>query len=201
MNHSFMTTFYSRVPRKVRLFIVFLLIILVAYFAFQFSQVEPRNIPEDFLKAREDASVVAGDIVAISRESADRLHEIAQLDRDGKYAEALSLVTRELEQNRLAREKALQLSSHLETMAKNLYSITPASASQVALQAISSETMLISRLISYNDYMIQLLMALREKFAGRSDGHNIPALVERINEEARVINSLDEKFNSLMADF
>lgn len=196
-----MITFYSRVPKRVRLFIIFLLVILVAYFSFQFSRVEPQNIPEDFLKAREDASAVAGDIVAISRESADRLHEIAQLDRDGKYAEALSLVTRELEQNRLAREKALQLSSHLEIMAKNLYSITPASASQVALQAISSETMLISRLISYNDYMIQLLMALREKFAGRSDGNNIPALVERINEEARVINSLDEKFNSLMADF
>lgn len=195
-----MNTLSVLVSRKGRLFVIFLAIILVGYFAFQFTRVEPRSIPQDFLKAREDAANVAHDIVAISKESADNLNAIAGLDREKKYTEALALVTQELEKNRLAREKAIALSGHLEIMATNLYQIAPASAGQVALQAISSETTLISRLLAYNDYMIRLLGVLQEKFSGRSDGKEIPDLIAKINNEAREINALDEKFNSLMEE-
>ena len=106
-----------------------------------------------------------------------------------------------MERNRQAREKAIELSIQLETMANNLSQISPASASQTALRAISSETTLISRLITYNDYLNQLLEVLREKFLGNGNGDKVAELVEKINEEAKAINELNEKFNESMEMF
>jgi len=151
--------------------------------------------------ARQEASVIASEIVSLSNESTNNLNEIAQLDKEKKYTEALLLVSRELERNRQAREKAIKLSVHLETMAKNLNQISPASASQLALQAISSETGLISRLITYNDYLTQLLEVLREKFLGKNIGNKIPELIAKINDEAQAINDLNQKFNEIMKEF
>jgi len=195
------TDLYSKIPKRVKLLILFIIILLLAYFVLRFLTVETKNVPEDFLRARQEASLIASEIVAISNESTNNLNEIAELDKSGKYTEALVLISQELERNRQAREKAIKLSVELETMAKNLSQISPASTSQVALQAISSETALISRLISYNDYLTQLLEVLREKFLGKSDGDKISELISKINDEARAINDLNQKFNEVMGEF
>jgi hypothetical protein len=195
------TNLYSKTPKRVRLLILFIIIILLAYFVLRFLAVELKNVPEDFLKARQEASLIASEIVTISNESTNNLNEIAELDKEGKYTEALILISQELERNRQAREKAIKLSVQLETMAKNLAQISPASASQVALQAVSSETALISRLIIYNDYLTQLLEVLREKFLGKSDGDKIPELLVKINGEIQAINDLNRKFNEVMKEF
>jgi ABC-type transporter Mla subunit MlaD len=151
--------------------------------------------------ARREASGIAQEVVSLSNQSTDNLAEISRLDQEKKYSEALDLISREIERNRQAREKAIKLSSQLELMAKNISGISPASASQVALQAVSSETTLISRLIEYNDYLNQLLEILREKFMGLSNGNSIPELISKINDEAKAINDLDKKFNDLIGDF
>ena len=137
----------------------------------------------------------------VDKKIAKILNEIAELDKEGKYTEALVLISQELKRNRQAREKAIKLSVQLETMAKNLSQISPASASQVALQAISSETALISRLITYNEYLTQLLEVLREKFLGKSDGDKILELLVKINGEIQAINDLNRKFNEVMGEF
>lgn len=193
--------FYLRIPKRVRLLVLFLLIVLVAYFIVRFLFIETRNIPPDFLRARQEASLIAQDIVNLSGETATRLDEISQLDQGQKYTEALILISQELERNREAREKAIGLSQRLEAMAKNLAQIKPASAGQTALQAVSSETALISRLITYNDYLNQILEVLQAKFLGRGDGDKIPELIGKANDEARAINDLNQKFNDVMKDF
>ncbi len=195
------TDLYSKTPKRIRLLILFIIIILIGYFVLRFLTVETRNVPEDFLRARQEASLIASEIVAISNESTNNLNEIAELDKEGKYTEALVLISQELKRNRQAREKAIKLSVQLETMAKNLSQISPASASQVALQAISSETALISRLITYNEYLTQLLEVLREKFLGKSDGDKILELLVKINGEIQAINDLNRKFNEVMGEF
>ncbi len=193
--------FYRKIPQRVRLLIVFIIIILVGYFVVRFLFVGAKDIPDDFLRARQEASLVAQDIVNLSNQSADNLDEIANLDSEHKYTEALTLISRELERNRQAREKAINLSVQLEKMARNLSQISPPSASQVALEAVSSETTLISRLIIYNDYLTQLLEVLREKFSGETDGDKISELIAKINDEAQAINDLNNKFNKIMEEF
>ena len=86
-------------------------------------------------------------------------------------------------------------------MAKNLAKISPASAGQIALEAISSETALISRLITYNDYLTKLLEVLRNKFLEKQNGDQVPELISKINDEARAINDLNQKFNEVMKKF
>lgn len=193
--------FYFKIPRRIRLLIVFIIIIFIAYFVLRFLIVEPRNIPSDFLAARQKASLIAQNIVSISNESTNRLNEIAQFDKDRKYTEALILISQELERNSQAREKAIKLSAQLEIMAKNLAKISPASAGQIALEAISSETALISRLITYNDYLTKLLEVLREKFLEKHNGDQVLELISKINDEAKAINNLNQKFNEVMKKF
>ncbi len=195
------SAFYSKIPRRIRLIILFLIIVLVAYFILRFVGMTPRSVPEDFLKARQQASVIALEIIAISDNSNVNFNTIAQLDSQGKYTDALLLVSQELQRNAEARTKAIDLSVQLTTMAKNLDKISPASAGQTALEAISSETALISRLINYNDYLNQLLQILQDKFLGKISGDKIPELIAKINDEAKAINDLNQRFNDVMKQF
>ena len=195
------TTYYFKIPRRIRLLVLFILVILIAYFIVRFLPLEIRKIPKDFLKARQEASLIAEKIVNLSDESRAKLEEIAKLDRDRDYTNALILISKEIERNREARDRGIELAAHLEIMAKNLAQISPASSGQRALEAVSSETALISRLITYNDYLTQLLEVLREKFLGRNNGDKVPELIEKINNEARAINDLNRKFNEAMKEF
>ncbi len=195
------SNFYFKIPKRIRILIVFIIVIFVAYFILRFLNAEPRNIPSDFLIARQEASSIAQDIVSLSNESTNKLNEIAQFDRDRKYTEALLLISQELERNHEAREKAIKLSAQLEIMAKNLAEISPASAGQIALEAISSETALISRLITYNDYLAKLLEILRGKFLEKQNGDQVQELISKINDEAKAINDLNQKFNEVMRQF
>jgi hypothetical protein len=196
-----MINFYSKIPRRIRILFIFTIIILLAYFVIQFLIADTKTIPDDFLRARQEASLIAQEIVFSSNESVSTFSEISNLDKEGKYAEALTLVSQEIERNRQAREKAIKLSVQLEIMARNISKISPASAGQIALEAITSETALISRLVTYNSYLSQLLDLLRDKFLGKSDGDNIPELIIKINDEIQAINDLNQKFNKMMEEF
>lgn len=191
-----------RIPRRIRIFILFIIIIFLAYFTVRLITPPSKNIPSDFLKAREEASLMAKNIVAISGKTAENLNRISDFDKKGEYTEALNLISEELNNNNEARSQAVNLSLRLEIMAKNLVDISPASMGQIALQAISSETALINRLITYNDYLIQLLEILQKKILGQggNDGQ-ISELIGKINEEAKIINDLDKNFNELMGKF
>ncbi len=197
------SNFYFKIPRRLRIFIVFLLIVSVVYLIARIFFFDVKKMPNDFLKARQEASLVANNIVVLSNESVGNLGKIYELDKNGNYEEALSLLANELERNRQAREKAVELSAQLEKMARAVPEISPASASQSAIQAISSETALISRLITYNDYLFQLLEILRSKFLGqtKNSSEQISELINKINEEVRAINELDKKFNEVMGEF
>lgn len=195
------SNFYFKIPKRFRVAVLFLLILLLAYFFLRFIAAEPKKIPSDFLKARQEASSISRDIVAFSGESASKINEIAELDRQNKHTEALTAISQEIERNKKAREKAIELSIRLEAMAKNVNGISPVSMSQKAIEALTFETALINRLIIYNDYLVRLLEVLREKFLGRNVGDQVPELIAKVNEEARTINDLDRKFNEIMAEF
>ncbi len=191
-----------QIPRRIRIFIIFIIIIFLAYFIVKIITPPSKNIPLEFLKAREEASLMAKNIVAISGKTAENINKISDFDKKGEYTEALNLISEELNNNNEARSQAVNLSVQLEIMAKNLANISPASMGQIALRAISSETALINRLINYNDYLIKLLEILQKKILGQGGNNGqISELIGKINEEAKVINDLDKNFNNLIDGF
>ena len=198
------TSLYFKVPRRLRFFIIFAILIIAAYLFFYLlaANSNVKKVPDEFLKARQEASLIALDIISFSNQTANNISKISELDKEAKYEDALNLIAQEIDHNRQAREGAIKLSAQLEKMAKNISGIEPPEAAQIALQAVGSETALISRLISYNDYLIQLLEVLRQKFSEEKNiNGRIVELVGKINEESKTINDLDKNFNQLMAEF
>lgn len=184
------------------MFLIFLLIILAAYFVGRFVFVKTQKIPQDFLKARQEASVIAQVIVNFSNDSAKRIEDISKLNNQGEYTEALNLVISEMDKNREIRQKAISLSANLGIMTQNAVGIYPDSSARIAIEAITVEATLINKLIDYNDYLNQLLEFLRLKLLGKTDPNvKINELIDKINGEANTINGLNEKFNELMAKF
>ena len=195
---------YFKVPRRLRFFIIFAILIIAIYLFFYLlaANSNVKKVPDEFLKARQEASLIALDIISFSNQTANNISKISELDKEAKYEDALNLIAQEIDHNRQAREGAIKLSAQLEKMAKNISGIEPPEAAQIALQAVGSETALISRLISYNDYLIQLLEVLRQKFSEEKNiNGRIVELVGKINEESKTINDLDKNFNQLMAEF
>lgn len=198
-----MRAFYLKVPRKVRLFVILLIMMFLAYFVGRFLLAQTKTVPGDFMQARQEASLVAQDIVGMSKESATHISQISALNNERKYPEALELVKQEIERNRQIRDKAIALSGHLETMTENVSGIEPKVSAETALEAVSTEVTLIGHLLTYNDYLNQLLIAIKGQITGDGDvsAETIANLVKKINDESIVVNVMNEKFNDKMTEF
>lgn len=193
---------YSKIP-KWALIIIALLAIIIIVFVARFVFVKDIDIPAEFLTARNEASLIAQDIVNLSDESAKKIEEISRLSNEEKYDEALNLVSEEINRNRTARSKAIALSSELQKMTLNTVKIESESSARLALEAITIETTIINRLISYNDNLTQLLEILRAKLLGqeRDSRQKIADLVKKLNDEAEEVNAANQKFNEIMDRF
>lgn len=198
-----MRALYFKVPRKVRLFVILLIMFFLAYFVGRFLLAQTKTVPGDFMQARQEASLVAQDIVGMSKESAKHIGDISTLNNERKYPEALELVKQEIERNRQIRDKAIALSGHLQTMTVNVSAIEPKVSAQTALEAVSTEVTLIGHLLTYNDYLNQLLVAIKGQITGDGDvsPETIADLVKKINDESIVVNVMNDKFNEQMTKF
>lgn len=162
-----------------------------------------KNVPAEFSEARINGARTAEKIVAASAYSLQILAKIAEHDRAGNATDALTLVSKELIKAEEIRGEALFLASRLERMARLLSEIQPTRARVLATEAVSSEVALVSRLLSYNEYLTELFETLRAKFQNRltnTDG-KVGELVQKINEEGKAINEFDRKFNQSLAEF
>ncbi|HEY4475370.1 MAG TPA: hypothetical protein VJB92_01445 [Candidatus Paceibacterota bacterium] len=163
----------------------------------------PNFIPEEFTEARLNGAELASKIVSLADDSLNNISEIARFDDEGDKDEALILIAKELAKNREMRDEAIRLSAELEKMARSLRNIKPSQARILATEAVSSEVALVSRLISYNDYLLQLFETLKEKVQTPSVKTNgrVEELVKKINEEAKAINEFNGKFSQSLAEF
>ena len=202
-----MTNLVLKIPRPVRFLLILLLIVLAVFFAWRFFVYAPKIVPPPFLEARKEGALISQTIVGLTEDSNQRLKLIGTLESVSDYDQALRLVLKNLESNNEIRERAFDLSRRLETMAGAISAIEPKEAQFKAQEAIAAELSLISKLISYNQLLSQLLEVLRVKIiAGTNGGQlegagEITALVGRINEEIAVINGLNRKFNETMGEF
>ena len=170
----------------------------IRYFFFQ-----PSFVPRDFADARQRSYNIAQAIVKLSSDSLVDLSHIAGLDRAGKAAEALAVVQQAIGDNLQARQEAVQLSATLEVMAKNLPEIMPSRGRNLATEGLGYEVNLINHLITYNDYLSQLLAVLQDKFDGTitNADFQIKKWISLINDESEAINGLNKKYTDVMLQF
>lgn len=187
--------YLSNVPRRIRLFGLLFFVALLAYLLWAYLGAERVLIPREFLEAKGRGAVGAEEIVRLSRETSRQLEQINKLDQEGKYADALNLVAEELNRNRVMRQHAASLARELSTMTSAVAQISETNARSSALQAVTYEVTLMGRIITYNEYLAQLLEALRRKFEGLAPGTpSVGELIGKVNEEVAAINDLNGQF-------
>jgi len=187
--------YLTNVPRRVRLFGLLFFVALVAYLLWVYLGAQRVIIPREFLEAKGRGAIVAEEIVRLSGETARQLEQINKLDQEGKYADAFLLVAEEQKRSREMRGYAALLSRELSTMTSAVAQISETDARSTALQAVNYEVTLIGKLITYNEYLAQLLEALRRKFEGIApSAPSVGELIGTINEEVAAINDLNGQF-------
>ena len=159
-------------------------------------------LPGEFTEARIKGSEVAQKIVVLSRENLALLDKVATYDEQKHHPEALIAISNALIKNRENQTQAIRLAQQLTVMAEQAPRIRPVGASEIATEAVASEVTLVSRLITYNDYLNQLFETLKVKFdkpwVSYLDGQ-VNDLVNKTNDEAQAINELNKKFIASMA--
>ena len=197
---------YLMITRNTRVALITLIILIVAitaYFLAQGFWLGDTNVPEEFVEARVDGAVTARKIVFLAHQSLAGLEQISQFDEKKNYSSALKLVAQELKRNSEARKEAVVLSNQLGTMATLLSAIEPVGARTLATEAVGYEVQLVNHLISYHETLNELFELLRGKFEGRihNSEHKVKKLVGEINNEIKIINKLNQKFDSSMERF
>ncbi len=189
--------------RKLVIFFVFVLLVGGGYtFYHYWSSVGV--ISPDFNESRVQGALIAQNIVTLSNQSALDLSKIGELDRAGKFTEAVNLTSDAVAQSQKIRDQAVALSSETEKMTKSLSSIDSFEARQAALESIANRLALISRLINYSGYLSQLLDILRDRFDGnitKGQTAQIGSLVQLINGEVNAINNFNNQAAQAMDRF
>lgn len=163
-------------------------------------------VPFEFFEARARGVVISENIVKLSNESMDNLKAISAADEIMNYGGGLDLVLKEIARNSEAREEALKLSQELGIMAAKLVDVKPESAAKVGIQAISNEYQIAQRLISYNNYIYELLEVLQSRFTDKAESNEktvvkVKDLIEKMNGDAEAINKLNSEYGVLMSEF
>jgi ATP-dependent 26S proteasome regulatory subunit len=194
---------FKRLPKKIRRttwFVVGLVaLVLIAYLAWSYFG---PYVPGDFTEARISASANAKTIVDTLKDSPQNLQKIQQLQEEWKDDQALMLLVTEFQKNQAARDASVQLSGELEKMAQSIPDIRPKKSAESALVAVTAETQLIYKLISFNDSMGQLIKLMQDKITNKIYGvDKVNQVVDTINSEVDSINQLNNQFENYLKTF
>ena len=180
--------------------IIAFLVIVAIVFIGRFIFVKNESVPSEFLSARNDAALIAKDIVNSSSETAVNISEVSKLSAEGKYDDALNIVSKEIISNGEVQKDENNLLSQLSIMTASISKISSEDSAKSAVEAISIETKLIQNLMAYNQDLFSLLQTLQRTLLGQESGANqkIDDLVKKINDEAKTVNDLNQQFNDIM---
>lgn len=158
-------------------------------------------VPPDFKEARTQGAVISESIVSISNQITADLGRVNDLESERKVEEAAALAGDLLARSEEVKRQANDLAEQLGKMTGALADIKDPEARRLALEAITGRLALISRLISYSDYLAELLMNLKNRLAGLPYTENTHILVSQINAEVIAINNFNRQAADAMAEF
>jgi len=200
-----MNIFNLQLSRKKQKYLIIILVLLGAVFAFwKFGIAGPSNtevIPADFHSARERGAILSSSIVEIYDDAVKSLEVISEKDRNGKYEEALNLTLEGVEPNKKARELSQDLALEIQKMAYAVLSFKTEDARRLVLEGVAAEANLITHLVSYNEHFNDLLGNLSSKFSDADSVDRVNEIISSLNKEAKIINRLDKQFNNAMSEF
>jgi ABC-type transporter Mla subunit MlaD len=177
-------------------------ILLSSGLLFTLTRSMGNGAPVAFSESRMQGALIAQAIVGASKQSAVDLEKINELDKNGKFDEALDLVKKTIEKSQQIREQAVKLSEELQKMAQAVSGVRSEAARQAAIESVSSHLSLISRLINYSDYLDQLLEVLRNRFSGNFvRAGEVADLIKNINTEISAINDFNAQAEKAMEQF
>ena len=194
---------FKRLPKKIRrttwVVIGLMTLVLITYLVLSYFG---PHVPSDFTDARIAASANAKTIADTLKDSPQNLQKIQQLQEEWKDDQALTLLVAEFQKNQAARDASVQLAGELEKMAQSIPDIRPKKSAENALVAITSETQLIYKLISFNDDMSQLLKLMQDKITNKIYGvDKVNQMVDAINSDVDSINQLNGQFENYLKTF
>ncbi|MFA6136330.1 MAG: hypothetical protein WC705_03175 [Candidatus Paceibacterota bacterium] len=194
---------FSRISKRTKWVIAtIILIFVVAFLMFVFSPLSKASIPPAFSQARQEGSIYAKEIAVATNEIAVNLNGIGELKDRNEKSKIFDLVIAQIQKNNQTKEKALLLTEQLRKMTSALPDVTPEKAGQVALEALTSETVLVQKLINYSDLLNQLLNSIKDKLAsGDNNYDSVNKIIDNINKETSEINKLNEEFSQKMDKF
>lgn len=188
---------------KVKKSVWIVVAVVLGYFGLHYILIGPAVVPPEFQTARQKGASFAEEVAFLANKSLADLGEISKYDYEQNYSEALILVSRDLIQNRLLNDRAVQLSTELARMAERIPEIRPEKGREIASEAVGYEVALVSRLISYNNTLRELFEVLRGKFTGKiydADG-KVGQLISDINASAQAINGFNKAFSEALGRF
>jgi hypothetical protein len=193
----------KRTRSFVNIFLVLSVIFVLGWLGYLLWSSSGSFVPKDFSEARGRSATIASELVSDLDTSLQNLNKISEEDKNGRYSSALELVEQETEKVEKVRNLALDLSNELINMTQAVQGIEPATARNLALEAITQEVPLIGHLTMYNDFLSRLLATLKMKFVDDSnyDSSDVQNYIAKMNEEAKSVNLINDSFDQKLKDF
>lgn len=142
-------------------------------FAISLFRLSSANITPAFRDARTQGALISDSIVNLSNQISTDLDTVNNYDQHGQAREALDLTLQLRTKVQDIKGEAAQLSEQLKNMVAGLENIKSPDARQAALEAITNRMALISRLMSYGQYLDQLIGVLSNHFTGTPDKSSV----------------------------
>jgi len=179
---------------------VIVIVLGIIYFT---SLRSSRGVPERFIEARKNASLVSEDIVRLTNETNEKVAKINVLEIKGKGEEALALIQSARASNEAAYGKAFELSQNLKTLAESLVEIRSPGEQRIAYEAVALELSLVSEFISYTQTLGTFLSNLTTLILDNTiqNQNTVRASISAVNEKTTIINGLNKQFLERMRMF
>jgi len=189
----------SKTKKIILIFLGLIILATASYFAWLYFGF---SLPESFKESRQAASLQAQAISSVLKETPNVIQKVYQLQLEKKDDQALILLVEEIKKNQMLNEALVKLSLELEKMAKSIPEISSKKAAQKALVAVSVETQLMYKLISFNEHLSQLLRLLQDKITNKIYGvEKINQVIDLLNQDIDAINNLNNQFNAYLSEF
>ncbi len=175
--------------------------VLLAGFLVSWFRLSSADVSGTFREGQMQGAIIADSIVGLSNDISSDLSRVNQLDLAGNPREALNLTTSIRLKVADLRSRANSLSEEVKKMISGLDSISSPEAKQAALEAITNRMAIISRLISYSEYLDQLSDVLTHHFRGTPDNRQVPTIIAQVNAEVTAINNFNRQATEAMGRF
>lgn len=167
------------------------------------SSVAASRLPEEFVRARQNAALTSQDIVDLTKLTSERLAEVNLLELKGDIVRALTVVADARTSNQAAYSKAFELTQDLQELAKSLGGVPSIAKQREGSEAVAIELSLVSEFIIYTQKVDTFLDALERaiRFNVESNRAAAAAALDEVNAKVVSINALNNAFRRAIGTF